>query len=722
MEVLSRLVRFLLIIIGGVTIAFSNTYGSEKVSSTSKEKQSAGTFYIDSKNGDDNNSGSSPKRAWQSLAKVNSVLLFPGSKILFKSGGFWTGQLSPKGSGTEGKPIVIDKYGKGPKPVFNGNGIIAAGVIKLHNQSYWEIRNLEIINTASFDAERRGVETSASNYGLIKHIYLQNLSIHHIRGTVGNELSDKKSAGIYFTVTDDREKVTRYDDILVEGCEIHHCQNQGIVINNEVSVADYPGSEAWEKRKITNLVVRNNIIHHISKNAMIIRLADKGLVERNICYETALRTTGNTIFSRSAQNTIFQYNEGYLNRSPDYDGSMYDPDFNSPGTIWQYSYSHDNAHGLVWFCTDPKDTGVIVRYNMSYNDKGNLVYINYGFKEAKIYNNTFYIGEGLNPKVIVENPKNDHTYSYQNNMVFNAGAENIKLELATAGKGVQNRTINNNIFYRINTPPQINLSTNLTSNPLLSIPEDTYSTNNKVIAYQLAQGSPALNSGVHVFKDTLKFSQKPNIGLYSGRAVVGARHISTPKRPVLGNTKFNLHIKLKGIDKREIDRETLRYRSIIYSKYDQNSNAALAEQKLRDTVLLTLKKLKVQEHLLAQNGLWPYSSYQDLLANMKAINKNRKVSHKNKEVIFGPVTFTDRSFYDYQFSNAITVLKKLMTAKEIPLNNSLLEEHFKKQKLTVYAAEKYTFENMKRQVEEAYVEEQYALLIDKALSDLDLAK
>lgn len=709
--------KFLLLVC--CMFAFTNVYSSGKLfilqTRLAIQPEPAKIFYIDSQNGIDSNNGLSPKKAWRSLSKVNSVILSPGSKLLFKAGGIWNGQLRPLGSGIEGMPIIIDKYGKGPKPILNGQGIIASGVIKLNNQSYWEIKNLEIINTASFDAERKGIEVNGSNFGLIKHIYLQNLSIHDIRGTVGNELSDKKSAGIYFTVADDRTISTRYDNILIEGCEIYNCQNQGIVINNEVKVSDDPGSEAWEKRKITNLVVRDNIIHHISKNAMIIRLADKGLIERNLCYETALGTTGNTIFSRSARNTVFQYNEGYLNRSPDYDGSMYDPDLKSPGTIWQYSYSHDNAHGLVWFCTDPRDTGIIVRYNISYNDKGNLVYINYGFKEAQILNNTFYVGKGLKPKIIVENPKNDHTYFYQNNIVFNADEEDVKFDFATNGQGAQNRTISHNIFFRTSWPPHINLINNSGADPLLIIPGIRNSHNYKVTDYKLAQGSPALYSGISNFNIIGGKSQKPNIGYYSGHAVYNT------KRNYLGPTPLDSLDNIvtgrnNDAGKREINRETLRYRSVIYNKHqDKNPDARFAEEKLRDTVLFVLKKLKLQEQLLSRKSLWPYSRYRDFLADLNATNQKRRASQKKGEVLFGPIEFTERSFYDYQFSNAVNSLKKMMEGNEIPVNDVLLNKHFNKQKQTVYAAEKHTFENMKRQVKEAYVEEQYGLLIDKLL-------
>ncbi|MBX9853644.1 MAG: hypothetical protein K2X86_18015, partial [Cytophagaceae bacterium] len=57
-------------------------------------------FYIDPTEGNDNNSGQSPATAWRSLAKINATIFAPGSKILFEANGSWSGQLTPKGSGT----------------------------------------------------------------------------------------------------------------------------------------------------------------------------------------------------------------------------------------------------------------------------------------------------------------------------------------------------------------------------------------------------------------------------------------------------------------------------------------------------------------------------------------------------------------------------------------------------------------------------------------------
>ena len=98
----------------------------------------------------------------------------------------WTGQLWPKGSGTEGRPIMIDKYGGEAKPVINGSGA-AEDAVLLKNQEYWEIRNLEVTNTGTSPGVRRGVRVMAVDYGDAHHIYVQGLDVHDVNGSNADE-------------------------------------------------------------------------------------------------------------------------------------------------------------------------------------------------------------------------------------------------------------------------------------------------------------------------------------------------------------------------------------------------------------------------------------------------------------------------------------------------------------------------------------------------------
>ncbi|MDO4586816.1 MAG: right-handed parallel beta-helix repeat-containing protein [Planctomycetia bacterium] len=77
----------------------------------------ASEYYIDSESGKDENSGTTPQAAWNSLTKVNETQFQPGDSIYFKRGGLWRGTFKPK-SGDSSQTILYSSYGEGEKPKF----------------------------------------------------------------------------------------------------------------------------------------------------------------------------------------------------------------------------------------------------------------------------------------------------------------------------------------------------------------------------------------------------------------------------------------------------------------------------------------------------------------------------------------------------------------------------------------------------------------------------
>ena len=158
----------------------------------------ATTYYVDAQNGNDATSGTSTSNAWKTLTKVNSFTFPAGSEIRFKAGGIWYGQLHPKGSGAAGAVNKIDRYGSGNAPIIDGQGTASKPPVYLYNQQYWEIRNLEIINTdgGSPRRARRGVFILGEDAGQLKHIVLSNLYIHDVNG----ESDPRGAGGIVFEI------------------------------------------------------------------------------------------------------------------------------------------------------------------------------------------------------------------------------------------------------------------------------------------------------------------------------------------------------------------------------------------------------------------------------------------------------------------------------------------------------------------------------------------
>ncbi|NIU55196.1 MAG: hypothetical protein GWN67_01950, partial [Phycisphaerae bacterium] len=60
----------------------------------SSEDSGANSYYVDSQNGDDNNTGTSEDSPWKTLDKVSSMTFQPGDNIYFKRGSSYEGSVT----------------------------------------------------------------------------------------------------------------------------------------------------------------------------------------------------------------------------------------------------------------------------------------------------------------------------------------------------------------------------------------------------------------------------------------------------------------------------------------------------------------------------------------------------------------------------------------------------------------------------------------------------
>ncbi len=375
-------------------------------------------YYIDSVNGDNANSGHSPQKAWASLERVNITEFLAGDQILFKAGTEYIGQLEPKGSGTAEAPILIDKYGEGDNPAIHGQGK-SLHTLLLKNVEYWEVRNLEITNTGENREERRrGVIILAEDFGDCHHIVLDGLEIHHVNGS----LVKKDGGGSAILWQNKGNKVkTRFVDLIIENCHLHHCERNGI------NSKGYTNRKDWHPS--IGVIVRNNLLEQIPGDGIVPIGTDGAIIEHNVMRDCpdilshAEAAAG--IWPWSADNTIIQFNEVSGHKAK-WDGQGFDSDFNCQGTIIQYNYSHDNYGGFLLVCNAGASSGsnvnigndnTIIRYNVSINDGirpyetnrrswfAPTMHISGPVKNTQIYNNVIVIPEKPlkeNDRTIVE--------------------------------------------------------------------------------------------------------------------------------------------------------------------------------------------------------------------------------------------------------------------------------------------------------------------------------
>ncbi len=468
------------------------------------------TYYIDWIEGDDSEGGTCPDTAWKSLEKVNATTFKPGDEILLKADGFWVGQLWPKGSGAEGKPIKIGMYGKGRKPIISGMGK-AMGAVYLYNQEYWEISDLEITNFKGGDDSRKmGVYILAENYGTIHHIHLKNLYVHSVNGS----MKTKHNGGIFYEVIG-KEKKTNFDDFLVDGCHIYDVRKTGLTNISTWWDRSIDDNMDWVPN--TNVVIRNNWIEMTASNGLIIRCAEKALIEHNVFKKCSALSTGNAMYPFNCDDTLVQYNESYrtIYNPGDPDSGGFDSDWQCKRSIFQYNYSHDNDYGFILICNNGKggfgwnrgkgpgfNDGTIVRYNITQNDNGFIFRTAGPATNTLVYNNTIYVGSKMSNKRCKKDtgvPKinwhkdwngySDGMYFY-NNIIYNMSKE----AYYDFGKSTNN-VWEYNVFFGEHPDSEPNDPYKITDDPMFVNPGSGTIGIATLDGYMLKDGSPCIDSG-----------------------------------------------------------------------------------------------------------------------------------------------------------------------------------------------------------------------------------
>ena len=481
------------------------------------------TYYVDSVGGNDSNLGTSPSQPWKTVAKANSITLTPGDKLLFKADSQYTGvQFKPKGSGANGAPIIIDMYGQGSKPLFEGQGLVSP-VVHIYNMEYIEVGNFEVTNTGPTRvAGRTAVSVQLVDYGVGHHIYVRNLFIHDVNGSLvkseGGGWGLHVGAGGYMTPR------SCFEDALIEGCHLLRCDRNGMSIS-----FGYSGRSPWYPGH--NIRVRNNLFEDIGGDGMIIFGSDGAIVEYNVMDGARTRCDDYAagIWPCGADNTIVQYNE-VCNMVGIHDGEAFDDDGGCQASIFQYNYSHDNDGGFLLECGgyDVEDIGsrnMIVRYNISQNDgdhtgastRGGLSLYADSVNE-QIYNNIFYIDGRFNIDFIefIHNGNNSKPgFTFYNNIFFSDGIANYAYN-----QGFSNYIFGRNVFYGNHTNKPAGSNT-ITSNPMLINVGSGGNGIDTVSGYMLQNGSPCLgvgqkirNNGGYDFWGNPLITTAPDIGVH----------------------------------------------------------------------------------------------------------------------------------------------------------------------------------------------------------------
>ena len=363
------------------------------------------TYYFSSSFGSDSNLGSEAS-PFQTISKLNSLVLVPGDKILFKKGDTFIGQILVSYSGTSGSPIVYDSYGTGDLPILsasNGsNGIPdPLSTIKIVGKQYLEFHNLKIENER-FDAEAgspndqsfgiyyqsfKTLPTSGNfeDAVLFKYFRFSNIICQNIYslGSGNTNFDSIYSSGIYFLDA-------FANDIIIENCYFTDLERTGI----------------WLRKYVSDAIIRNNEFIDTGGSGTILSATKRVLYENNLMrftgsnFDSRMVKRGSGMWVFNSNDVVAQYNTSQHARGSN-DSSGMHVDYGNTNILFQYNYLEDSAGG---FCeTLGKNNNIIWRYNISVNegDKSGvnkLLWVSdYAFVPQKstnvfVYNNTIYQG------------------------------------------------------------------------------------------------------------------------------------------------------------------------------------------------------------------------------------------------------------------------------------------------------------------------------------------
>ena len=167
----------------------------------------ADTYYINSRWGNDANTGKTKDNAWKSCINLEKNKFLPGDSILFANGSKYKGGFVFKSSGTAEKPIVFSnyavgadiitttpreilsnifvKYGAGPLPAFTNPdwGILNGNIFQIHG-SYIIIDGLyfhDNTNPPGSDRKNKNVQKLGAVYFALgsHHNIARNCEFYH---------------------------------------------------------------------------------------------------------------------------------------------------------------------------------------------------------------------------------------------------------------------------------------------------------------------------------------------------------------------------------------------------------------------------------------------------------------------------------------------------------------------------------------------------------------
>jgi len=486
------------------------------------------SFYIDSQLGNDSNSGTSPQKAWKTLARANQISLKAGERLYLCGSNTFQGSLKFTNiKGTKEHPVTITTCENGRATIESGDSL----AILAQNCEYLQIINLQVAGSGRLTGNKtNGIELINCKYSDIDSVTAKGYLYSGIQITGGNNI------------------------------RITHCNanNNGLCgINVESGVTDY-GTDGSTYKTMKNLyigycVAVNNpgcpeIKDNHSGNGILIGGVTNGLIEYCEAMHNGwdMPREGNGpvgIWAYMSDSITIQHCYAHHNKTSakGKDGGGFDFDGGMRYSVMQYNLSAFNegaGYGIFQYAGATEWTDNIVRYNISYNDGskngqcGILMWcdpIAVAMTNFHAYNNTIVNNQayGINFE-----PGAYKDFLFENNII--QVTTNTQKFI---GGNFTLAAFNNNLYWsdfkaiQGKDQPEVALDKNaIFADPKLTMPADTVFLNNTLYPpdlkyFSMNNQSRAIkagkeivgNGGFDFWKNVVPPEINPNIGAWQGK-------------------------------------------------------------------------------------------------------------------------------------------------------------------------------------------------------------
>lgn len=445
----------------------------------------ATTYYVDNTCADNEGASSTPDGTsydpttpactggsdnyYVSIDDLNAKTFSAGDKILFRSGQTWTPvRWDLLGSGSDGNPIVVDRFAGTTRPILDaGVGGTAFG-IHTNGMSWWTFNNLELTHGSSWT-----VYVHRPSSGII----FDNLYVHD---------ADNDAFGLGWGGTGASSNIT------VQNCIIDSTWDNGIIASGAIT------DITIKNNTLTNIGTRTptpnglGIFIAIDGNVGTVTISGNHITSGNIAIEMGgfgYHPTGTITISG---NVSVDSRESGME------------DFGS-GAVWTYNRITGAAgHGIF---IRNASVGSKALYNVIWNNAMDGIRTQEGTKGVLIYGNTLYQNNSGNSASYAEinidsTTSIPTTASVKNNIIYPNGTNKSLRVVSPVGAG---HDIDYNLYainytgmilWQATSYDTLGAFVSAQSQDTNGVVADPLFTNAGSNDFTLLAGSPAIDTGV----------------------------------------------------------------------------------------------------------------------------------------------------------------------------------------------------------------------------------